>query len=550
MEAVRNGDTTAVRAVLEKFNPDRKKVAFDAAHEACRRNHDECLALLLPYVETTQMGFGILLSECVHAEHVACTEVLLQHWKCVCNNVAFVQHVSKHNAGQSAYDDCPAMWSDPAVCRVLIDAGADLHTKDEYVRLPLHYACISGALDVVKMLVEAGAAGVHDTNGQGQRHFTVAAEYGNTETVRYLLGLPDVDVNHGNFNALQCAVLNIHTDVVQVLIDAGADIDIKDEEGCSLLHYACEGGSLEGVKMLVRAGVGVRATNDEGETCLVRAVQAARYGHIETLRYLVCLPEVDVNYRQAGNGTALHCAVDLKPRRQETTEVVQVLIDAGADIDAKNNYGHSPLHSACASGALDVVKMLVEAGAGVRATNDRGEPCLILAARCGHTETVRYLVGLPEVDVNHVNHRYVANYTALQCALEGEKTDAVQVLIDAGADVVTNNNALHSACVSGTLDVVKMLVRAGAGVRATNEEGWTCLISAARYGHTDTVRYLVGLQEVELNHRDTAKNYTALHYAAEQKHTEVAQVLTDALLLELKAANSRIAALEVVGCPI
>ena len=421
----------------------------------------------------------------------------------------------------------PHQWSDPAVCRVLIDAGADLQITDEEGCSPLHSACESGALDVVKMLVEAGAE-VRATNDEGDTSFSRAAAHGHTDTVRYLLGLPDVDVNHGNFNALQCAAINEYPDVVQVLIDAGADIDIKDDfDGCSLLHYTCASGSLEGVKMLVRAGAEVRATNDEGEMCLVLA---ARNGHIETVRYLVCLPEVDVNYRQTDNYTALHCAVDEKPR----TDVVQVLIDAGADIDAKNNEGCSPLHTVCASGALDVVKMLVEAGAGVRATNGRGETCLVLAARCGHTETVRYLVDLPEVDVNHVNRRYAGNYTALQCALEGEKTDAVQVLIDAGADVVTNNNALHSACVSGTLDIVKMLVRAGAGVRATNEEGWTCLITVAFFGHIELVRYLVGLPEVELNHRDTAKNYTALHYAVEQKHTEVAQVLTDALLFSLR----------------
>ena len=91
VEAARNGDTTAVRAELEKRSPDTdsKTVAFEAVHEACRGNHDECLALLLPYVETTQMGFGILLNECVHAghTHTACTGVLLKHWKAVCSNV-------------------------------------------------------------------------------------------------------------------------------------------------------------------------------------------------------------------------------------------------------------------------------------------------------------------------------------------------------------------------------------------------------------------------------------------------------------------------------
>ena len=113
LEVVRNRSTAVVRAVLwEKLSPgsEAEMVAFEAAHEACRGNHDECLTLLLPYVETTQTGFGILLSECVHADHTACTEVLLQHWKSVCSNVAFVPHDSEDSAGL-----CPAMWEDPAV---------------------------------------------------------------------------------------------------------------------------------------------------------------------------------------------------------------------------------------------------------------------------------------------------------------------------------------------------------------------------------------------------------------------------------------------------
>ena len=380
MEAARNGDTTAVRAVLEKLNPDRKKVTLDAAYEACRGNHDECLTLLLPYVETTQMGFGMLLSECVHADHVACTEVLLQHWKCVCNNVAFVPHESKHSAGEE--DDCPAMWEDPAVCRVLIDAGADVNTKNERQESALHYACASGALDVVKMLVEAGAA-VRATHEDGDTCLFRAAQKGHTETVRYFVGLPEVEVNHQNNESYTVLHYAAHTDVVEVLIDAGADIETKNFEGRSPLQWACLTGMLEVAKVLVRAGAGVRATDDEGDTCLI---VAAVLGHTETVRYFVGLPEVDVNHQtataDAANHTALHLAVF-----HGHTDVVQVLIDAGADINTNNNAGCSPLHTACESGLLDVVKMLVKAGAGVRATDDEGCTCLILAARCGHIDT-------------------------------------------------------------------------------------------------------------------------------------------------------------------
>ena len=423
MEAARNGDTTAVRAVLEKLNPDREKVAFDAAHEACRGNHDECLALLLPYVETTQMGFGILLSECVHADHVACTEVLLQHWKFICNTSAFVRYGPKHYIIQST-SVCPAMWEDPAVCRVLIDAGADLHTKDENGCTPLHHASALGELDAVKMLVEAGAPGVRATDDQGHTCLTIAACCRRTETVRYLVGLPEVELNHRDLHsetALHLAVEKEATDMVQVLLDAGADIDTQNNDGWSPLHSACESGELDVVKMLVRAGAGVCATRDQGWTCLH---VMAEFGHTEIVRDLLGLPEVDVNHRDVGNFTALHIAVV-----QACTDVVQVLIDAGADIDIQNNVGRSPLHTACESGALEVVKMLVRAGAGVRVRDNDGRTCLTIAACRGHTETVRYLVGLPEVELNHRDT--VKNYTALQYAVEEKHTDAAQVLIDA-----------------------------------------------------------------------------------------------------------------------
>ena len=385
LEAVRNGNTAAVRAALEKLAPGSKTktVAFEAVHEACRGNHNECLALLLPYVKTTQMGFGILLSECVHADHTACTAVLLQHWKSVCSNVAFAPHDSKDSAGQTSHL-CPAMWKDPAVCQVLIGAGADIETKNDKGRSPLHLASRSGALATVKMLVEAGAD-VRTTDADRGTCLTLAAYHGHTDTVRYLVGLPEVDLNHQDRDkctALHFAVQKKHSEVVEVLIDAGADIDRKDALGFSPLILASVSGALATVKMLVEAGVDVRATHKGKLTCLSLAVYG---GETDTVRYLAGLPEVDLNHKC----TALHYAA-----KQKHADVVQVLIDAGADFQ-----GRSPLHLASRAGELTTVKMLVKAGADVHATDDNRDTCLTLAAYNGHTDTVRYLVGLPDVDL-------------------------------------------------------------------------------------------------------------------------------------------------------
>ena len=427
VDAARHGDTAAVRAGLEKRSPDAdsKTVFSDAVHEACRGNHDECLALLLPYVETTQVGFGILLSECVHADHVACTEVLLQHWKSVCGNASCIPHERKGITVRP----CPAMWADPTVCQVLIDAGADIETLDEFGRSPLLKASSFGELAIVKMLVKAGA-GVRVTDKDGATCLTLAAYFGFIETVRYLVGFPEVDVNHAEkegYTALHFAGQENHPEVVEVLIDAGADVEaIEDELGCSPLLTASMSGGLDAVKVLIRAGADVRVADNEGDACLILATY---FGHIETVRYLLCMPEVGVYYSYTKAFTALHFS-----GQENFPDIVQVLIDAGADINAKDEKGRSPLHSACNYGELAIVKMLVEAGAEVCVRDNEGDTCLTLAARAGCTGTVRYLVGLPEVDVNHKGSN---DRTAFQRAEHEGHPDVMRVLIDAGAGTET-----------------------------------------------------------------------------------------------------------------
>ena len=526
VEAARNGDTTAVRVELDNFSPDTvsKRVAFDAVHEACRGNHDECLALLLPYVETTQMGFGMLLSECVHADHTACTEVLLQHWKSVCSNVAFVPHGQEADNESQTPRPCPAMWADPAVCQVLIDAGADIETKDEDGLSPLLRASISGKSAVVKMLVEAGA-GVCVTDNKGDTCLILAvpdasSRFGHTETVRYLVGLKDVDVNHADdegFTALHCAVLEGYPDVVQVLIDAGADIEAKDEKGRSPLHVACLSGSLAVVKVLVGEGAGVCVSDDERPTCLTLA---AWNGHTEIVRYLVDLPEGDVNHAYGFAATALHCAA-----RQKHPDVVKVLIDAGADIEAQDNDGYSPLFLPSISGGVDTVKVLLRAGADVRATDTTGNTCLMFAAHHGHIETVRTLLCMPEVGLDNPGEH---GSTALHDAACQGHPDVLQALLDAGADTEAKDAEGRSVLLvaSSTHEVksVKVLVEAGAEVRATDDEGNTCLIIAAYFGYTEIVRYLLCLSDV---HDRDAEGDTALHLAAHQKLPDVVKLLLE-----------------------
>ena len=196
-------------------------------------------------------------------------------------------------------------------------------------------------------------------------------------------------------------------DVVKSLVDAGADIEARNSLGRSPLLVACENGNFAKAKMLVKAGASVRATDNERETCLTLA---AHHGHKETVRYLVGLPEVEVNHEGLNKHTALHSAL-LKAH----SDVVQVLIDAGADIEAKDQIGYSPVHLACRSGTLAIVKMLVDAGAGVHLRDNEGGTCLMLAGDSGYTDIVHYLENLSQVDVKQTDR---LDNTALEAAPE------------------------------------------------------------------------------------------------------------------------------------
>ena len=455
----------------------------------------------------------------------SCTEVLLQHWKSVCSNVAHVP-LESEDTEVKAKGLCPAMWSDPAVCEVLIDAGADIETRENYWGyFPLLFACRSGSLDVVKLLVRAGAE-VRVTNYEGDTGLSLAVYHGHTDVVRYLAGLKEVELDHANNHgqtALRVAVEHKRADLVEVLIDAGAEIEARDSKGRSPLSVAAYLGQLVIVKQLVRAGAELGTVDAEGRTCLHIAASCR---NTDMVRYLVGLPEMGVNHVDTNGCTALHAAA-----QRGYADVVQVLVDAQADIETRDNKGHSPLLSACAShsdsGQLVIVKQLIRAGADVSTVSRQRRTCLHLAASYGLPDIVRYLVGLPEVDVNHVD-------TNGRTALHDASVDVVQVLVDVGADIEVRDNEGRSPLLSSTSDsysgklaIVKQLVEAGAGVRTLDTEGRTCLHLAVYYGHSDVVRYLAGLKEVELDHANN-HGQTALRVAVEYKRADLVEVLIDA----------------------
>lgn len=145
--------------------------------------------------------------------------------------------------------------------RALIQAGADINIRDSRMDNPFLYAGAEGLLDILKLTIEAGADSKL-TNRFGGTALIPASERGHLEIVRELLTRTDVDVNHVNnlgWTALLEAIIlgnggARHVEVVRLLVEAGADVNLADAEGVAPLAHARQRGYAEIIRILQKAG--------------------------------------------------------------------------------------------------------------------------------------------------------------------------------------------------------------------------------------------------------------------------------------------------------
>ena len=132
-----------------------------------------------------------------------------------------------------------------AVARALIAAGADVNAKDDIEDSPYLYAGAEGRIEILKMTLAAGAD-LKSTNRYGGTALIPAAHHGHPEAVRILLATA-IDKDHVNrlgWTALLEAVIlgdggPVHTEIVRLLVEAGANVNLADREGVTPLH-ACQ----------------------------------------------------------------------------------------------------------------------------------------------------------------------------------------------------------------------------------------------------------------------------------------------------------------------
>ena len=193
-----------------------------------------------------------------------------------------------------------------------------------------------------------------------------AAEKGDAETVRLLLekGVYIHAQDKDGRCALVAAAYKNRLEIVDLLIAAGADVNMKDNTlQSAYLISTCEippsDGYTELLKKTLKAGADVYATDSYNGTGLIRA---ADRGHVEIIRELL-KTDIRVNHINNIGWTALLEAIILGDGGQQHTEVVRLLVDAGADVNLPDKNGVAPLAHAKSKNFTDMIKILENAGA-------------------------------------------------------------------------------------------------------------------------------------------------------------------------------------------
>lgn len=206
--------------------------------------------------------------------------------------------------------------------------------------------------------------------------------------------------------------------------------------------------------------------------------------------------------------------------------IFAVLITFVISLSAYASDLNERLLDAAGNGQTSEVLTLLNAGADVNAKDALQRTALLLTIAGGHVDTVQALLDAgADVDVKSWD-----GATALMQASYGEHSKIVQVLVEAGADVNIRSphgsTALIYAARKGRTENVQILLDAGADVEATCDGGSTALLEAASLGHTGTAQVLLEAR-ANVNRRDE-RGSTALMRAAEIGITELVQVLLNA----------------------
>jgi ankyrin repeat protein len=273
--------------------------------------------------------------------------------------------------------------------------------------------------------------------------------------------------------ALHMSVTGSSSRVTKFLLRRGAPIDAEDIDGASALHYA---GSLANVIALLDEGANINYTNEKG---LAAIHLAASIGADDIVAELVKRgAKLDLSNNDLGS--PLHCAVITKSKTS-----VYSLVQGGAPINGRDRLNNTPLILAAQGGRNDIVQILLEAGADVSLGNESRLTALRAAVLAKSPALVEKLLNH---DISHIA-KEKSSQSILHLAAEQADAATMKVLLDTllptgilSVDAVnrTLQTPLHIAALAARADIAQVILEHKPKVDELDADGATALLTACR----------------------------------------------------------------------
>ena len=405
------------------------------------------------------------------------------------------------NANARCSDNCTPLHiaaenGSEAVAQLLLENGAVANARCRNNYTPLHMAALKGSKAVARLLLEKGA----DANARCSDNCTplhIAAENGSEAVAQLLLeNGADANARYWNKNTpLHIAALKGSEAVARLLLGNGADANAGGRNNKTPLHIAAENGSKAVARLLLENGADVNAKccgnetplqialsgrsedpkDDDIHLCIEGYYEDDTYQHIEDYEDNTPLPigvgseavallllekGADMNARYWDNETLLHKAL-----RGRSEVVARLLLEKGADVNAKCSDNETPLHIAAGNGSGAVVRLLLEKGADANARCRNNYTPLHIAAENG-SEAVARLLLEKGADAN------------ARCSDDETPLHRVLTILANDEDSDEDSIDFHMDAENGSGAVARLLLENGADVNVKNNYGYTPLTIA------------------------------------------------------------------------